>query len=208
MAHDIFFDEQTHTYLVDGQEVPSVTEILKPLHRSYEAVNPSVLEYAANRGKAIHSALEAYDKGEEFEVSPETLPYIEAYMDWADIYKPRWEAIEEITYHENLGYIGTLDRAGYLNEVERVVVDIKTSQPTKEALVSVCLQTMAYGASYFNGGKCKRYGLFLKGDGTWRFQDCDEYEWKYNFYPYDVWTKLLETHKMITRLLATGKGKK
>ena len=56
---EIIFDEATHTYLVDGEEVPSVTTILQPLSmRSYSAVNPSVLEYARNRGKAIHEAVE------------------------------------------------------------------------------------------------------------------------------------------------------
>ena len=217
MTPDIVFDEQTHTYLVDGKEVPSVTTILQPISsRAYSAVNPSVLEYARNRGTAIHEALEMYDLGGEIEASPETAPYIKAYLDWYSIYRPKWTGVEQIVYHNIDGYIGTLDRIGYLIGTELAIVDIKTSQPTKEALVSVCCQTSAYAMAYtqedyIRGSylKIKRYGLFLKADGTYRFQDCKEYERKYEFSGDDVFMSLLCDHKMITRILATNtRGKK
>lgn len=213
--YDIAFDEATHTYLVDGKEVPSVTEILTPLHRSYGTINQSVLEYAANRGRAVHEALEMYDLGGELEVVPETAPYIQAYLDWCDVYRPRWIGVEQIVYNESNGYIGTLDRIGSLNGTEFAVVDIKTSQPTKEALVSVCCQTAAYAMAYaeqrgesprFAEG-IKRYGLFLKADGTFRFLDCEEYEYKYGFSGALVFFNLLTISKSITQILET-KGKK
>ena len=41
---DIFFDPESHVYLVDGQEVPSVTQILKPLtDRGYLRTGKQVL---------------------------------------------------------------------------------------------------------------------------------------------------------------------
>ena len=206
MKPDIFFDEQSHTYLVDGQEVPSVTTILKPLtDRSYSSVNPSVLEYARNRGSAVHEALEVYDLGGELEVYPETEGYIRAYLDWEQVYKPMWTDIEQIVYEDEMGYIGTLDRAGYLNDNKFSIVDIKTSNATKEALVAVCLQTAAYATAYPKIIDIKRYALFLKPDGTYRFQDCTEYEDKYNFSGYGAFLDLLEMHKTITRLLETKK---
>ena len=210
---DIFFDELTHTYLVDGEEVPSVTEILKPLHRSYKKVNQSVLDYAANRGRAVHEALEVYDLGGELEVVPETEGFIRAYLEWSQIYRPKWIGVEQIVYNNRAGYIGTLDRIGYLNGTELAIVDIKTSQPTKEALVSVCLQTEAYANAYStepDGSKeffPSRYGLFLKSDGTYRVVDCREYGHKYDISPW-VFDNLLKTHKMITKLLETkARGK-
>lgn len=216
MNHDIFFDEAEHIYLVDGQEVPSVTEILKPLHRSYSSINPSVLEYARNRGSAVHEALEMYDLGGDFEVTPETAPYIKAYIEWAQIYKPKWVGVEQIVYNEDYNYIGTLDRIGTLNGTEFAVVDIKTSQPTKETLVSVCCQTYAYAMAYaaMQNKPAKfveqthRYGLFLKADGTYRFQDCEEYEEKYGFSGGLVFFDLNATHGMITRILETKARKK
>ena len=214
---EIIFDEATHTYLVDGEEVPSVTTILQPLSmRSYSAVNPSVLEYARNRGTAVHEALEIYDLGGELEVVPETEGFIRAYLEWEQIYRPKWIGVEQIVYNQRSGYIGTLDRIGYLNGTELAVVDIKTSQPTKEALVSVCCQTFAYAYAYTNEDyasgshrNIKRYGLFLKTDGSYRFQNCEGYEDKYGFVGDDVFMSLLYDYKMITRILETkarGKG--
>lgn len=213
MKHDIFFDPESHVYLVDGQEVPSVTTILQPLsNRSYSSVNPSVLEYARNRGTAVHEALEAIDLGAEPDIYTEIVPYIQAYEEWKSIYRPTWVGVEQIVYNDFEHYIGTLDRMGWLNGNDLAIIDIKTSQPTKEALVSVCLQTMAYKLAE----DCdkdqpfevnKRYGLFLKSDGSFRMVDCAEYEKKYNIDAWVVWHKLLDTHKTITELLATGKGK-
>lgn len=206
---DIFFDPESHIYLVDGVEVPSVTEILSPLHRSYDNINPSVLEYAANRGKAVHEACELIDYGEEPEIDPEIEGYITAYLDFLNIYRPTWTGVERIVYSSTHGYIGTLDRIGWLSESEFAVVDIKTSQPTKDALVSVCLQTMAYSIAFEDeaGVPCgiTRYGLFLKPDGTFRFLDCNEYQAKYKFNASEAWMNLLNTNKMVTKLLE-GKG--
>lgn len=213
---EIIFDEATHTYLVDGQEVPSVTTILKPLSdRGYGKISQSVLQYAANRGRAVHEALEVYDLGGELEVTPETQGYIQAYLEWSEIYRPKWIGVEQIVYCESEGYIGTLDRIGTLNGTELAIVDIKTSQPTKEALVSVCLQTTAYELAYcrslmadYEIPTINRYGLFLNKDGTYRCVNCREYEIKYAFFSYDSWHKLLDTYKMITKILETkARGK-
>jgi hypothetical protein len=222
MKRDIFFDETTHTYLVDGKEVPSVTEILQPLHRAYANVNPSVLEYARNRGTAVHEALEQIDLDGNPDISPEILPYIRAYEEWCSIYKPTWIGVEQIVYNSRDEYIGTLDRIGYFNGDNEVlnIVDLKTSQPTKDALVSVCLQTYAYDMAYRvqnnywkNGDpkskyhEIKTWGLFLKPDGTFRFVDCDAYDDKYTLGVCCAWNELLNIHMTIDHLLATGKGK-
>lgn len=210
---EIIFDEATHTYLVDGEEVPSVTTILQPLtSRGYGKINPSVLEYAANRGRAVHEALEIYDLGGELEVVPETEGYIRAYLEWSQIYRPKWIGVEQIVYSADEGFIGTLDRFGVLNGTERAIVDLKTSNPTKEALVAVCCQTAAYMLALSEtdeGSAPRRYGLFLKPDGTYRFLDCEDYESKYGIRGGEVFLDLLKTHKLITKILeakARGKG--
>lgn len=208
MKHDIVFFEDTHEYVVDGQEVPSVTTILQPLsNRGYSAINPSVLEYARNRGTAVHEALELIDLDADPDISPEIVPYLNAYEEWKSIYRPTFTDIEQIVYEDELEYIGTLDRAGYLNGNEFAIIDIKTSNPTKEALVSVCLQTAAYAIAYPTKTEISRYALFLKPDGTFRFQNCTEYESRYLFSGYDAWLKMLEYYKMVSKLIET-RGKK
>lgn len=214
---EIIFDEAEHTYLVDGVEVPSVTTILQPLaNRAYSSVNPSVLEYARNRGATVHEALEVYDLGGELEVVPETEGYIRAYLEWEQIYRPRWTGVEQIVYSVGDKYIGTLDRIGTLNGSEFAIVDLKTSTPTKEALVSVCCQTAAYAMAYTEQSEkplkfaetIKRYGLFLKADGSYRLVDSEEYESKYGFSGALMFFNLLTMHKMITNILETkARGK-
>lgn len=60
------YDDETHTYLVDGVIVPSITQILGvKFGNKYAGVNRSTLERAAERGTAIHKAIETYCKTTE-----------------------------------------------------------------------------------------------------------------------------------------------
>lgn len=208
--YEMVFDEEKHLYYVGGKVVPSVTEILAPLHRSYGNLNPSVLDYARRRGTAVHEELEMLDLTGDLEWTPETAPYIQAYLEWCTVFRPTWTAVEKPVFCEELRYAGTLDRMGLLNGTERAIVDLKTSQDTKEALVSVCVQTAAYTLALSEtdeGARPRRYGLFLRKNGTWRFQDCDEYESKYGFNGFEVFHSLLKNHKMISKLLEKGSKK-
>lgn len=56
------FYPETHTYLYDGLILPSVTQILGVKYRNdYASVSPAVLNNAAQRGKAVHKAIENYN---------------------------------------------------------------------------------------------------------------------------------------------------
>lgn len=56
-----YFDE-THTYLYDGIMLPSVTQILGVKYKNdYASVPPAVLNNAAQRGTAVHKAIENYN---------------------------------------------------------------------------------------------------------------------------------------------------
>lgn len=65
-----YFDD-THTYLYDGLMLPSVTQILSVKYKNdYASVPPAVLNNAAQRGTAVHKAIEnfnvsGYDDGSE-----------------------------------------------------------------------------------------------------------------------------------------------
>ena len=207
---DIFFDEQSHVYLVNGTATPSVTDILAPLHRSYGAISPAVLEYAANRGTAVHEACELIDLGADPEIYPEIEGYVRAYMDFLNVYRPEWVEIEKIVYNETDGYIGRLDRLGYFNgdKYKLNVVDIKTSAANRESITSACLQTYAYAHAYALHAPIGQYVLFLKSDGSWRLVDSFEYQKKNDFTAWLCWKQLLDTHKLVTELLATGKDRK
>ena len=65
-----YFDE-THTYLYEGLMLPSVSQILGMKYKNeYASVPPAVLNNAAQRGTAVHEAIEnfnvsGYDDGSE-----------------------------------------------------------------------------------------------------------------------------------------------
>lgn len=65
-----YFDD-THTYLYEGLMLPSVSQILGTKYKNdYASVPPAVLNNAAQRGTAVHKAIEnfnvyGYDDGSE-----------------------------------------------------------------------------------------------------------------------------------------------
>lgn len=64
------FDEETHTYLVDGIIVPSITGALhNRFGRKYDGIPKEILQRAAQRGTEVHEAIERYVKtGEETDI--------------------------------------------------------------------------------------------------------------------------------------------
>ena len=55
--------DDTHTYLVDGIIVPSITQLIKMKFKNkYDAVPKEVLKKAADKGTAMHLAIELYEK--------------------------------------------------------------------------------------------------------------------------------------------------
>ncbi len=69
-GHCLEYIDESHLYVVDGIIVPSVTQILKyKFGGMYGKVDPAVLQRAADKGTAVHDAIEKYCKtGEESEL--------------------------------------------------------------------------------------------------------------------------------------------
>lgn len=176
MVKRIEFDEKTHTYAVEGVQYPSVTQILAPLTQShYGSINPSVLQYAADRGKAVHTACELIDYGCDPDIDQEIEPYVKAYMDFLEDYKPQMEFIESLVFNDDLGYCGTVDRVVKVGN-EIWVLDIKTyAQPNRANYISVCCQTAAYGMA-LNYPRYRRKALFLTPKGNYKLIDCNIWE--------------------------------
>ena len=63
---NIEFIESTHTYLVDGIIVPSVTQIITKMDPGmYKGVSKAVLKNAAERGDRVHSLIEYWNEHED-----------------------------------------------------------------------------------------------------------------------------------------------
>lgn len=141
MARLMFYDE-SHSYTVDGQELPSVSEVTRFIARElYTDVSQTVLDKAADRGTRVHKATEVLDKFGECECDDDILEYLCAYLEFRKKHKCEWQHIEKAMYHPNLLYAGTLDRFGTMDG-ENVILDIKTTSQIHT--VSVTAQLTLY----------------------------------------------------------------
>lgn len=169
MANLLFFD-QGHKYTLDGEELPSVSEICRFLSREiYGDVSQYHLDHAAERGTAIHKACEALDKFGSVDVQDDILPYVQAYLTFRKEHKAEWDKIEYTTYHKELGYAGTLDRLGKLDG-KASILDIKTSYTIHNPMASAQLN-LYRKMMEANGYKVEAlYILHLKKDGTYKLK--------------------------------------
>lgn len=160
------FEDDTHTYRLNGQVVPGVTSILAPL-TDYSRVPPHVLEAASNFGKAVHKACELDDLAEldEETLDPALVPYLDAWRKFSEDHRVAWQEIERPLANTALRYAGTPDRIGDVSG-ELAVVDIKT---TVELYPSVGPQLAAYANAYsgIRAPAMKRIAVQLKRDGTY-----------------------------------------
>lgn len=125
------FDPVEHRYFLDGQEVPGVTSILRPL-QNFSGIDPAVLRAKADLGTAVHKAAELDDADDldEDSVDPAVAPYLKAWR------KFRAETGARILHSERqlgsraLRFAGTLDRVAILPRLTQSttwLLDLKTS---------------------------------------------------------------------------------
>lgn len=197
------FVEEDHEYRLDGEVIPSVTEILRPLTaKQYGAINPEVLRIAAERGTDAHAACEAIDYGLEPEAAyPDIAGYIAAYEQFLYDHDVEWYGIEEMgaCLSWSINFAGTVDRWGMVDG-ELCVVDVKTTaQPSIAQKCAVCLQTQMYANIIDDKHDIepqKRYALYLKKDGDYTLFDCNAFEQKEGLKPYTEINFLLSLWKM------------
>jgi hypothetical protein len=103
----------------------------------------------ANRGKAVHDAVERYSKGESVEwcrddgskrYDDDEWRAITRYVQWCDAMQPTVLATEHTVFSHEHGYAGTCDLIVEIGGL-RYVVDVKTS---KQVMPSHELQVTAY----------------------------------------------------------------
>lgn len=185
------FDATTHTYYLDDEQIPCVSDIIAPVQEdSMASIPPDVLANAARRGTEVHELTQAIDYGLELEgeeVQDDLKPYVDAYVKFLlDHDEIKWDGVESMvcSTHTPVTYAGTVDRWMY-RDGQLTILDIKTVQTaTPLQKLSLCLQTKAYELAIREwhhipqDAICKRYGLYLLKDGKYRLFDCETFEEK------------------------------
>ena len=165
-----FFPE-THTYLYDGLMLQSVTQILGVKYKNdYASVPPAVLNNAAQRGTAVHKAIEnynnsGYDDGSEavrnfkflqkqygFEVLDSELPIV--------IFKDDMPIA-----------CGRLDMT-MLMDGETGIADIKTVSVLNKDKIAYQLNLYRIGLMQSYGVDAKFLKIIHLRDGVRKFIDC------------------------------------
>lgn len=126
-------------YVIDGERLPSVTEVLRGVGLIRGFGSCEHLE----RGTAVHEACCAVDLGLDYDLPEEWKGYVMAYMAFLSDFRPEPVMIEQGVWHDVHRYAGTLDRV-YLIDGERWIADIKTGSPERYypvqlAAYSACL---------------------------------------------------------------------
>lgn len=173
---ELTFNENGHIYMLDGEQLPCVSDLCRFLHREiYKDAPKWQMEAAAERGTAVHAAAEALDKTGTAAIAEEYLPYLQAYKAFLQDYRPSWDMIEQSIYHPEYRYAGTVDRFGALRG-EAALVDVKTTYTVYKPLCRAQLNLYRLILLARGFPVHRMYILHLKKDGTYKLvpMDTDE----------------------------------
>lgn len=164
------FDRKAHLYELDGKSVSSVTNVCAPLY-DFSGINPEVVEFAKERGGAVHTATEYFDLGvlDEASLDPAIVGYVEAWKKFCLDVKPEWKLLETPLGSRRHMFAGMLDRYGLIYG-EPTLVDIKC---TSEISAAVGVQLAGYKLLLEEAGYAvlRRVAIQLRADGTYRRRD-------------------------------------
>ena len=171
------FDESKHEYRLRGKILPSVTQIIKLISPKFEGIPEAVLEYASQRGRAVHKACEIFNNGQEFSepLDDVIVPYLDAWKRFIDEKHVRIISSEQHMYHPTMHYAGRFDCIGLIDD-EEWTLDIKAIAKLHAA---IGVQLAGYnGLRNAHAGKihCNthcdfpRAAVQLKPDGTYKFE--------------------------------------
>ncbi len=171
------FNAEKHEYYVDGKSVPGVTQLLGALY-DLSGIPNAVLEFARERGSAVHKACELWDLGtlDEDSVDTTVQPYLDAWKKFVFETGFETEYIEQrLSSTNHMLYAGTLDRAGRMtklkdNRQQKAVIDIKAV--AKVAPVTG-VQLAAYENLLLNNNYVStlRYAVQLLPNGTYKLHE-------------------------------------
>ena len=152
------YDDETHTYYVDGVIVPSVTQVIKFVYPStYKDIDPSILERARKLGVKMHKDIEDYENGLQVEHSEELDSYVKlkSFIKW----KVEHSEIPIIIYNKgNPLCAGRIDQIINIAD-EWYVNDLKRTSEVhyKNLTLQLSLYAIGYEQCYgksIKGGYC------------------------------------------------------
>lgn len=160
------YDDDTHTYIVDGVIVPSVTQVLKvKFGGMYDSVAPEVLKRAGERGTAVHKSIEDYcTKG--IDLGTTEVRHFRFLKNYYDL-KPVKNEIPIIVCKDDIPV--TAGRLDMILDIggDRAVADIKTTSTLNKEYLAYQLNLYRLGVLQCYpdlGAITKLYGIHIRED--------------------------------------------
>lgn len=184
----IEFNEETHTYTINGIRLPSVTQIIADAGL-YGDIVAFFTDYNRDRGSNVHKIIQWHLSKEldEDTVGIAERPYFDAWLRFESEANFVSEKYEKIMFDTKYGFAGTVDHVGKLNKWP-CLIDTKTGTMTP----ATAIQLAGYEILANHPG-IKRFGLQLMNTGKYKlieFKDRSDrgiflsahalYSWKRN----------------------------
>lgn len=168
---ELVFDETPHIYLLDGIQIPSVSNVMEPLNKAkYDGISEKVLERAADKGTAVHNCIENFLKFDIVDIPSEHRGYMDAFLDWWNLMNPSVVGSEIRVYHRILRYAGTCDLLCYIGD-ELNLIDFKSTYSVSEMTCGVQLEAYAQALASHGIKVDRKRILHLKRDGNHKVFD-------------------------------------
>lgn len=160
---NVLFDNDTHTYTLDGKELSGVTKMLgrQLFPDKYDGVNEFVLNRAKEHGSLVHSICELYDNLGVDDGSPEVNWYKEIISEYGLTHE---ESEYLVSDEEN--YASKIDKVYRVDDNTFDIGDIKTTYVLDNEYLRWQLSVYAYMFELQNKGANVRnlYGIWLRPD--------------------------------------------
>lgn len=165
---DLIFREQDHVYLLEGEELPCVSDLCRFLHREiYKNAPAWQMEAAAIRGTAVHAASQDLDNAGTATIEGIYAGYLLAYKRFLEEHSVSWQLTEKSFYHSQYRYAGTIDRYGTIDGCT-ALVDFKTTCTVYKPLFRASLNLYRMMLEDNGFAVDRLYILHLKQDGRYR----------------------------------------
>ncbi|MCD8201066.1 MAG: hypothetical protein LUD47_03255 [Clostridia bacterium] len=139
-CNELGFEHDKHVYTIGGRVLPSVSQVMNPLSKShYGNVPHDVLQAAADRGTAVHSAIELNLKYGIEDIEGDLKGYLDAFVDFAKGHTITPVCMEHKFYHKLLQYAGTIDCLCMMDG-KLTLLDFKTTEKVIKYMTRVQLE--------------------------------------------------------------------
>jgi len=175
---ELTFEERRHIYKLNGVQIPSVTTIMRPLSDNvYGGIDRKVLDRAADRGTAVHNAIENYVTFGIEDIDPDYAGYFNAFLKWHEEHNVIPYGTEIRLYHKSLMYAGTADMAASVDGID-TLIDFKTSASVSQMLCGVQLEAYDRAMASHEGQMrfAQKAIVHLKSDGRYQMIPFSSFE--------------------------------